>query len=407
MLSKRFYGAALMVVICAVPILNACSSSSSNPLCCTEFKVGATVDANVGGSAQSKVALQAVADLGGIAAAAVEDLTGACRGIAQDLDAPADKQTAADALEGTDKMKAWCDLVFASGGVFATAKAQAGGTIAIKFVPPQCNVSVSAQAQCQGSCDVSGKCDIKANPPTCTGGKLEVECKGTCMASGSAALSCTGQCSGNCSGSCQAEGGVECKGKCDGACSVATDSGGNCNGTCKGTCSVTAPNVQCMGSCSGTCSASCMGSAMASVKCDGTCMGDYQPISCTGGKLEGGCKVDAHCQANCNASAQAKADCSPPEVTVVVEGSANAELAGKLVATLKAHLPALLALNAKFSIAGDLAGQLAANVNADVVADIKPACIPVVVEAVASAGKDFSASLSAVGQISSSVGSGG
>ena len=42
----------------ALPVLiNGCSSDASNPLCCTEFKVGATIDASIGGSAQSQVVI--------------------------------------------------------------------------------------------------------------------------------------------------------------------------------------------------------------------------------------------------------------------------------------------------------------------------------------------------------------
>ena len=65
MLSKRFQGAALMGAIVVPLMLQGCSDDGSNPLCCTEFKVGATVDANIGGSAQSQVAVQAVTDFAG------------------------------------------------------------------------------------------------------------------------------------------------------------------------------------------------------------------------------------------------------------------------------------------------------------------------------------------------------
>jgi hypothetical protein len=146
---------------------------------------------------------------------------------------------------------------------------------------------------------------------------------------------------------------------------------------------------------------------MASVKCDGKCDADYQPLSCSGGKLEGGCKVDAHCQANCNASAQAKADCSPPELTVELQGSANADVAGKIIATLKANLPLFLAIKAKFDIVGTLAGTLTANISVDTVADIKAACIPIVAATVADvATKQIPAIVSVSGQISGSVGTG-
>lgn len=401
MLSKHFLGMALAVAALMPAVLEGCSSSSGgNPLCCNEFQVGAQVDANIGGSAQSQVAVQAVADLGGIASAAVDDITTACMGIAQDLDAPqADQDSAAGAANKNDRMKAWCDLAVKQIGSF---KAQAGGTLSVVFQPPVCEASISAKADCQAKCSGGVKCDLKANPPKCTGGTLEIECKGDCTASAGASVSCTGTCSGNCSGSCQAEGGVKCAGKCDGACDVATDSGGNCNGTCKGTCAVTAPGVQCTGTCQGKCDAACKGSATASVKCDGTCNADYQPLSCSGGKLEGGCTADAKCDANCNASVQAKASCTPPSVSVQFAGAASVDAAGKLEATLKAHLGVILAFKARLTAVADLTGTLKDNVGA--VTDIKAACILPVATAVGQAFTDIGASASACGSVAGSVG---
>src|SRR5450755_572078 len=109
MSSKSFIGLALAAMALSPAVLQGCSSS--NPLCCTEFKVGAQVDVGIGGSAASQVAVQAVADIGGIASASIDNLTTACRGIAQDLDADQTAQDAATAT--TDKnaaMKAWCQL---------------------------------------------------------------------------------------------------------------------------------------------------------------------------------------------------------------------------------------------------------------------------------------------------------
>ncbi|MBL8613333.1 MAG: hypothetical protein JNL38_38695, partial [Myxococcales bacterium] len=164
MLSKRFYGAAAFLAAAAMPlVVNGCSSD--NPLCCTEFKAGGTIDAKISGSAQGQVLAQATADFTATAAAAVDDVTTACRNIAQDLEAPKDKQDAAQsAATPRDKMKAWCALAVAQIGTF-----KAGATITATFQAPKCEASVSAKANCQAKCDVSGKCDIKANPPKCEG----------------------------------------------------------------------------------------------------------------------------------------------------------------------------------------------------------------------------------------------
>src|SRR5262245_27736457 len=142
---RKFAPAALVVSALAIPILTeGCSSSASNPLCCTEFKVGATINADIGGSATSQGAGQAAADLGGIASAAVDDLTAACRSMAQDLDAAKADQDAAEAkTDKRERLNAWCTLAVKSIGTF---RAQAGGSLTIKFDPPKCEASISAKA---------------------------------------------------------------------------------------------------------------------------------------------------------------------------------------------------------------------------------------------------------------------
>jgi modification target Cys-rich repeat protein len=401
MLSKRFYGAALMAAI-VIPVgLQGCSSDS--PLCCSEFKAGADVDVKIGGDAKAQVAVQAIADFSGIAAAAVDDLTTACRSMAQDLDADSAAQDTAEATaDKSARMKAWCDLAVSAIG---TVKGKAQGTLTIKAQPPVCQASISAKANCQAKCNANVKCDLKANPPTCTGGKLEVSCSGGCTAQAGATLSCEGGCDATCSGSCTADaGGVECNGKCEGTCSAKAgasgnglDAQGNCTGICKGTCAVTAPNVKCTGSCKGTCSGTCKAQAGASVKCDGKCDVDAQPISCQGGKLEGGCSADAKCDGNCDASVSAKAECSPPSLEIVLEGSADASAAGKLVATLKANLGVVLAFKARLTAMADLTGTITGNASA--VGSIKAACIPQVI----AAGADAAAQVVAAGQATASV----
>jgi hypothetical protein len=401
MLSKRFYGAALMAAIVIPATLEGCSSSS--PLCCTEFKPGATLDANIGGDAKAQVSVQAVGDFSAIASASIDDLTSACRGIAQDLDAPQADQDAAGAI--TDKQQAmtkWCGIAVDAIG---SVKAKMGASASLKIVatPPVCQASISAKADCQAKCNGGVKCDFKANPPTCTGGKLQISCSGSCTAQAGASVSCEGSCDANCSGACTADPniGVDCTGKCEGTCTakagVGTGTGaqadGTCNGTCKGTCAVTAPNVKCTGSCKGSCSGSCKAQAGASVKCDGKCDADYQPISCDGGKLEGGCSADVKCDGSCDASVSAKAECTPPEVTVTFTATADAEAAGKLVATLKAHLGVILAFKSRLEGMAQLTATITGS--ADAFGSIKAACIPQVIAAGAAAVSDVTASAQA------------
>ena len=151
----------------ALPAVGGCDTipDAQGAVCCSEFQVGATINADIGGSAQSVVAVQAVADFAGIAGAAVVVLTGACRNIAQDLDAPKADQDAAEAkTDKRDKMEAWCGLAVSTIG---TVKASLGGSASIdlQVTPPVCEASVSAKANCQASCSAEGTCDIKANPP--------------------------------------------------------------------------------------------------------------------------------------------------------------------------------------------------------------------------------------------------
>jgi hypothetical protein len=402
----KFAPAALVAAL-AIPVLtNGCSSDGSSPLCCTEFKVGATVDVKIGGSAQSQIAVQAVADVAAIGSAAIDDLTAACRGIATELDAPKAEQDAAETkTDKQEKLSAWCSLAVKQIGSF---KATAGGTIKLVIEPVKCEASISAKANCQAKCSGSAQCDLKANPPKCTGGTLSVACKGGCTAEAGAKLQCEGKCEGGCTGSCTAQGGVDCTGKCEGTCSAGAGAGetgiqadGSCKGSCSGTCSVTKPGATCSGSCKGECGVKCTGSANASVQCNGKCDADFEPLKCEGGKLEGGCKVEAKCDANCDASVSAKAECTPPKVSLQVSGSANAEAALKLKGVIEANFGVVAAFQARLKGVLDATGSFAANANG--IADIKAACIPVLFSAAGQAVSDLGASFKATGQITGSL----
>jgi hypothetical protein len=402
--SNRLKASLALASALALPLFaNGCSDNPiTDSVCCTEFKAGASIDGDIGGGAEAKVAAQAVADFSGIASAAVDDITTACRSMAQELDAPQAEQDAATAEK--DKRKAldlWCKSAVTA---IATFKAKAGGTLTLDVQPPKCEASISAKANCQAQCSGSAKCDLKANPPKCTGGSLEVACKGECKVKASGSVSCTGKCEGSCSGSCTAEGGVECAGKCEGTCEASASGGGTgiqadgtCNGVCKGSCSVTAPSATCEGSCQGSCNASCTGTAEASAKCDGECVADYEPISCTGGKLEGGCQVEAKCDANCDASVSAKAECTPPSINVAFSGAADVQAAGKLQAVFEANLGLIFAFQARLEGMAQLTGTIGGN--ADVIVDIKAACIPAVIAAAAAARADVEAAGSATASV--------
>ena len=399
---NRFKAPVALAIAAILPVL-ACSSvtDAQGALCCTEFKPGAAVDIKIGGSAQAQVAVQAVSDFSGIATAAVTDLTTACRSMAESLDAPTADLNAAEAKSpGPDQMNAYCAAAVSA---ITAVKAQANATLKIDFVPPKCEASISAKGSCQAKCDVNGKCDIKATKPKCTGGTLEISCKGSCTAEAGVDVKCEGSCTGECKGSCTAQGGVDCAGKCEGTCTASAKGGsgiqadGTCKGSCSGTCSVTAPSASCSGSCQGSCTAACKGSATASVKCDGKCDADYEPLQCTGGKLEGGCKVDAKCDASCDASVSAKAECTPPQITVTFSGAADAQAAGKLKAAFEANLGVILAFKARLEGMATLVGTITGS--ADAVVEIKAACIPAVVAAALTAVENVGATVKVTASI--------
>ena len=393
--------AAPMLLLGTLAVTNGCDEAGlpGNPLCCEagDFQVGGTVNAE----GEAGVAMQAIADVAGIGSAAVDDLTTACRAIATDLGASKDERDAAEQIEDKRaRMEAYCNLAVSAIGEF---KATAGGSISVVIDPPMCSASVSAKADCQASCSGSVECDLEANPPTCSGGSLQISCEGSCTAEGNASVSCTGACDLECQGECTAEGGVDCAGECDGACMGTLGADGSCMGQCNGTCRTTAPGATCSGSCNGQCTGSCEAQGGVAVQCDGSCDGNFEPIKCEGGTLEGGCTASAECEASCDASVQAKAECTPPSVAIAISGAADIQAAGKLKAVLEANLGLVASLEARVTGAVQIVGTLAGNIDADFLVDIKTACIPTVIAAVGNALEDFEASVSASGSIIASL----
>lgn len=396
-------------------------------LCCTEFSVGADltgvdfgVDGEIAGS--FSVMAQAAADVGAIASASLSDVELACRNLATDFGASEEDLNAAKAQgKQEDRVKAYCTLAVASfkGAFSAEGKFAAAGQMTLNVVPPKCSASVSAQADCSAKCSVSGECDVKANPPTCEGGKMEISCQGSCSAEAGASIACQGSCDAECEGSCTAKGGVAvaCDGKCEGTCEADAQGGGSgpqadgtCKGKCQGTCTARAeaPAVKCEGTCNGSCTGSCKAEAGASVKCDGSCDGEFEPISCTGGELKASCEVDASCDANCSASASAKASCTPPSIELKFSGAANldANVQAEFVAaveSLKANLAIIYGVKAKAEGAVKVVASVAGNLQANGTAMFDPgklgvkgtACLIPMIGAFVTAGSQLQASVDA------------
>lgn len=360
-------GALLLGAVLLVSLLAACEENPLSALCCTEFKVGAdlsSTDFGLTGEVRGQFLAfaQASSDLAATATAAIHDVQAACRNIAIELGALETEVAAADLRPERESTSSLCALAATEIRSRVTARI----AVDVAFEPPVCDVSVQARARCEGNCTASGTCDVRANPPVCRGGTLEISCRGDCTATGSATVHCEGACTGSCQGSCVAQGGVRCNGRCEGTCTAdgsatgqAFDAQGNCVGTCQGTCAATPPGVQCSGACNGSCDATCRAQGNATVTCDGECSGDFEPIRCQGGTLEGGCDVQASCKANCDASASARAECRPPVVRIVASAAVDPEL-GRAIQVLEANLPPLVVvLRARGQTFVDLVARLA------------------------------------------------
>jgi hypothetical protein len=341
-------------------------ADAQSSLCCSEFVVGADlsgVDFELEGDVKGKFVTlaQASADLSAVASGALTDVSIACENIARDLGAAKADTDAAAAKTGADGVTAWCNLATAQIDATFGASATVKGELTVDFQPPACTASISAQASCEGSCSADASCTAMAEPPTCTGGKLVVECSGSCDVSAEAPeISCSGGCTGECSGSCTAEAGatVACEGTCEGTCTADAAGGtgmngiqadGSCKGKCDGKCTASAgAKVMCEGKCEGTCNAKCEAQPGAvKMKCDGKCDGEFEAPKCEGGKAEVKCNASAECKANCSASASAKAECVPPSLNIefAATGAVDAEAQVKIdagIASLKANLPNLL-----------------------------------------------------------------
>ncbi|HEY2410344.1 MAG TPA: hypothetical protein VGI10_30270 [Polyangiaceae bacterium] len=420
------------LIVPAIVTSSSCKAvkDAQSSLCCDAFKVGADmsgadfgVDVSIKGSFTAVA--QAASDLSATATASLDDVTNACKNIATDLGADPN-DASVKGKKGTDAVTAWCALAVAQINGSFGASGTLATSVSVSVTPPVCSASVSANVDCQANCKVDASCDVNAMPPTCEGGKLTVQCDGSCMASAGASISCTGSCSGNCSGSCSATamGGVDCTGKCEGTCTAGGSSmgtgiqaDGTCNGTCSGKCTYTDPmaKVSCSGSCEGSCDAACTGTAMAKVTCDGMCTGNATPLKCTGGTLKANCMMDADCQGSCNASASAKADCTPPSVSVTATAAANLTADGQLnlqaaLNSLKLNLPKLLLVvqgRAKdFTVGITAAGSASANIAAAGPSKLNlsgAACIIPIVDAVADASTNFAKAVSAGGSVATSL----
>lgn len=420
---------ALVTVVTLAPATQGCEDDPLNALCCTEFSVGAdlsNVDFEVDAEYEGRynAFAQAASDVGATAAAAVNDVTFACRNIAIALGADPNDASVADKT-GNDAATAWCALAKAT--FEGNAAVEAAADWDVQYQPPTCSASLDAHAECQGSCQAEASCTEPDISVRCEEGKLVVqcegECKGSCRGSATASAKCEGSCDATCEGSCTASGGADvncegsCSGNCDGTCN-GSNINGACNGKCVGTCDATCEmsagaDVQCNGRCDGRCTGTCEFAADADFECDGECTagceGDFKAPTCEGEIQPPVCEASADCQASCEASVEATAECTPPElvITASVDVALQAEL-DVVVTALKTHLPELLVVaDARGQAFVDSISSLSSNGSAFIEGSVSSAkgvacgaaITSTVVSATASAEAALSASLDLKGAV--------
>jgi hypothetical protein len=269
-----------------------------------------------------KAGVRAAVELKGFAADIDAKLVTACGDLARDLG------KGGSYASGSEACKAAMDAIAEIKG-----KLGASAKIVLEVEPPRCRASLDAMADCVAECDASvepGKLDVQCEP-----GKLSGTCEAQCT--GRCDLAAAAKCDGTCEGSCNANFSGTCGGQCKGTCDGKKSDGASCAGKCVGSCSALAEGTcggQCDGSCemkaAGQCNGTCTGSCSAEMKAP-SCEGEIQPP-----------KASAECNAACETEVQADVKCEPARVALVVQGSADAQLAATFRAAIERNLPAIL-----------------------------------------------------------------
>lgn len=217
--------------------------------------------------------------------------------------------------------------------VVRDTRAKLGAKAALQLVvrAPVCQVDESLMTKCAAICDgsvpaakVKAECEQKV-------GRCDGTCTGTCEAK--EPQKCDGACSGTCEGQVRGACGGRCKGTCDGK-----PVNGACAGACVGTCSGGAF----VGDCKGTCLGSCRFAKGGICKelCSGTCSVDLSDAKCAGDFRSP--EVSTGCRARCELAAMNKADCSTPQVGLVITGGASKPSEDALRVAVEKSYPALL-----------------------------------------------------------------
>jgi len=370
--------APLLLVGLLSPVLVNCDGLAIPGADCAPMKDGNFADLKLSADAtvntKLKGFLEAVFNYDKIAGEMEVSLIASCKeiGVAAGVD---EAKLTAEPKSG-EGAKAVCGA--AADGVKAKLSAAGNASLAVEIGEPKCSVDVEAMNSCLGECGAAVEPgELSA---ACEGGeisgKCDAECKGTCTIE--AGAGCEGKCGGDCSGKCE---GKDSTGKCD----------GKCEGECSASCEMEG-KAECSGSCGGECSAE-----MTAPKCSG----EFKPPS-----------VDAQCHGNCMAKTAGSASCTPPSISIKVEGEGGAELEA-LVKGLEVALPkvveiqigtakSLMATGEVLVSTGQELPQLATKAGLQAVG-----CIAMAAQMAVSATASVSLNVEASANVSGSVGGGG
>ena len=190
---------------------------------------------------------------------------------------------------------------------------------------------------------------------------------------------------------------------------------GTCKGKCKGTCTAKGgASVACQGSCSGSCDAKCTAApGQVKFECNGSCTKTDGSLPKCEGSAKLDCDVSADCQGSCSASVNAKAECTPPKVSLELSGTANVDVQAQIdtaIASIELNLPRLLVVleargatfTAGISATADASGSLIASPG-DLSATAVACLIPIGA-AVSKGVENFAAAISGSLSVAGSVG---
>jgi hypothetical protein len=333
--------------------------------CCREFRVGydmTITDFGVDPSVRAAYAsfAQAMGDYVAASTRMLDEVTGACRGLALDFGAT-DTDATVRGRTGEEASFAWCNLAVRKLQTAFSDTLQVAGHISVKFAPPDCFVDSAFESRCESTCAADPNCQEKGVEERCQKSQEAGLCSGKC----------TGQClgsvlvPGSCEGKCDAECEGTCLGECHGMCEGAMQPGGRCRGACLGVCD---------GVCKGRCTGECHYAKTASGRCDTQCMGGcsvpLKGLKCAADLGPPTCPGNPDCDANCKAIGQVRASCTPPSIIVgMSEDIFNDPVVEGYIRSLELNMPKLYNATEGRGVALEADARAAVEAGGRIVAD--------------------------------------